>query len=119
MQITRSESWLPSVRTVKAMFDFWKDELTEQEENDLLDRATAEIRKRKLEAPAIVALEMHKPLAYVGSQAAVAFSPFMVPFFGFDAVNDYSRLLSKRGSVERLITRLEKAAETPAESKEN
>ena len=60
------------------MFDFWKDELSEQEEEELLDKAASEIRKRKLEAPAILMLELHKPVAYVGSHAAIAFSPFMV-----------------------------------------
>lgn len=62
--------------------------------------------------PAIIAFEMHKPLAYVGSHAAVAFSPFLVPFFGFDRVNEYSQLLSSRANVERLICRLEQPVRT-------
>lgn len=89
------------------MFDFWKDELTQEEENVLIEKAAREVERRRLEAPAILALEMHKPLAYVGSQASIAFAPFIAPFLGFDFINNYSRLFSKQENVERLLKRLE------------
>ena len=89
------------------MNGFWEEELTSEETERLLDKAAESIRKRKLEGPAILALEMHKPLAGIASHAAVAMAPFVVPFFGFDRVNDYSRLLKDRQNVERLIQRLE------------
>ena len=73
----------------------------------MLDKAAEAIRKRGLETPAIMALELHKPLANVGANALVVFAPFAVPFFGFDGVRDASRLLRKRGKVEKLIQRLE------------
>ena len=97
------------------MRDFWDEELTEDETETLLRKAAQEISKRKMNTPAILALEMHKPLAYVGGNAAVAMAPFMVPFLGFDAVNNYSRLLSKRENLERLIVMLEE----PTESRKN
>ncbi|MFN8219674.1 MAG: hypothetical protein U0S12_06025 [Fimbriimonadales bacterium] len=90
------------------MFDFWRNELTEDEESALLDKAVEAIRKRGLQLPASLLFEMHKPLSYVGSQAAVVFSPFIVPFLGFDGVNDYARLLSKRENVEKLLERLDR-----------
>jgi len=90
------------------MFDLWKEPLTEEERDQLLDKAAHEILRRKLEMPAVLFLEMHKPLAYVGGHAALAFAPFLVPFVGFDNVNNYSRLFSDRENVERLMTRLEK-----------
>lgn len=90
------------------MFDMWKDPLTDEERDRLLDKAAQEILRRKIEMPATLFLEMHKPLAYVGSHALLAFSPFLVPFVGFDNLNNYSRLLADRGNVERLIQRLEK-----------
>lgn len=90
------------------MFDLWKEPLTEEERESLLDKAAHEILKRKMEMPAVLFLEMHKPLAYVGSQAALAFSPFLIPFVGFDNVNNYSRLLSDRENVERLMKKLER-----------
>lgn len=95
------------------MFDFWKDELSEEEIEQLLDRAEEEIRKRKLETAAVLYLESHKPLAFVGSQAALIFSPFLVPFFGFDFMNKYSQLLSKRENIEKLLNRLESSRSRP------
>lgn len=90
------------------MFDLWKEPLTDEERDKLLDKAAHEILKRKLEMPAVLFLEMHKPLAYLGGHAALAFSPFLVPFLGFDNVNNYSRLFSDRENVERLMKILEK-----------
>ena len=89
------------------MSDFWDQDLSEEETETLLDRTAAAIRKRKLETPAIMALELHKPLANVGANALVVLAPFAVPFFGFDGVHDASRLLRNRVNVEKLIQRLE------------
>ncbi|MBL8065178.1 MAG: hypothetical protein JNM34_04880 [Chthonomonadaceae bacterium] len=61
---------------------------------------------------------MHKPLAGLAGQARVVASPMAIPFFGFDAVNDYSRLLGDRSAVENLIQRLEESrlrGDTPPE----
>jgi len=93
------------------MRHFWDEDLTEEQTTALLHKAARAIVERRLETPAILFLEMHKPLAFLGGQAAVAFAPFLVPFFGFDFVNDYSRLLSKRENIERLIQMLETARE--------
>lgn len=86
--------------------NMWSSELTEAETEDLLKRAADEIRKRGMETPAILLLEMHKPVMNVGAQSAVALSPFLVPFLGFDNVNNYTRLLSKQENVERLLDML-------------
>jgi hypothetical protein len=101
------------------MFDFWEQELTDEEAEELIAKAAEQITRRGLAVPAILALEMHKPLAYLGSQAAVAFAPFIAPIAGYDRYHDYTRLLSKRQNVERLIRLLEqdpdKAMETNME----
>jgi len=89
------------------MHDLWEVELTPEEETQLLHKAAKEIRRRKMEAPAILALESHKPLANVLAQSMIVFSGFLIPFLGFQNVNDYSRLLQKRDNVERLIELLE------------
>lgn len=93
------------------MLDFWSQELTDSETDELIEKAAVAIEKRKMNAPAILFLEMHKPLSYIGSQAAIVAAPFIVPFVGFDFVNNYSRLLSKRENIEKLIVRLEKPRE--------
>jgi hypothetical protein len=90
------------------MFDFWSEELSEEETDALIEKAASAIESRKLQTPAILMFEMHKPLSFVGSQAAMVFSPFIIPFLGFDAVNDYTRLFSKSQNVEKLLARLER-----------
>ena len=98
------------------MFDLWKDELTDEEADALLDKAAAAIHKRKLEVPAVLMLEMHKPLANVGGHAAVAFAPMLVPIFGFDNVNKYSKLFSERSNIEKLLVKIERGCkEAPRE----
>lgn len=89
------------------MSEFWDEEITEEETERLLDKAEREIRKRRMETPAIMALELHKPLANVGANALVVFAPFAVPFLGYDGVHDLSRLLRNKDNIEKLIQRLE------------
>ena len=90
------------------MLTFWAEELTLDQEDALIEKVATAVEKRKLTAPAIIALEMHKPLAYIGASAALCGSPFLLPFFGFDAVNDYTRFFQRRQNVERLLQRLER-----------
>ena len=101
------------------MFDLWSSDLTPEEEEKLLQKAAGEIRKRKMVSPAILALEMHKPLANVLAHGAVVFSGFLVPFLGFENVNDYSRLLRTRENVERLIALLEQEEQGSSSSTAN
>lgn len=100
------------------MSDFWEDELTEEQTAALLEKAAEQIRKRRMEVPAVMALEMHKPLAGIVGSAGVVFAPFLVPFLGFQSVNDYSRLFSKRENVERLIVLLETGSTEKSEGSE-
>ena len=101
------------------MYDFWKDDLTLEEEDALIEKAASEIERRKLEVPAVVLLETHKPLAFVGSQSAIAFAPFIAPFLGFDFVNNYSRLFSKRENIEKLLDRIERGRPKPVQVEES
>jgi hypothetical protein len=96
----------------------WSTDLTEDETEALVQKAADEISRRKLQTPAILFLEMHKPLAYVGANASLVFAPFAVPFLGFDFVNNYSRLFSKRENVERLIKKIEEQSK-PSKAKDN
>jgi hypothetical protein len=89
------------------MSDFWDSDLTPEEEDQLINRVAEEIQKRKLSVPAMLALEMHKPLAGILGQSSVVFAPFIVPFMGFQAANDYTRLLAKRENFEKLMQKLE------------
>ena len=90
------------------MLRMWEQPLTDEEKTSLVERVAKEIKKRHLETPAILFLEMHKPLANVAGHAAIAFSPFIMPFLGFKTVDEYSQFFSDRQNVEMLIQELEK-----------
>jgi len=93
------------------MDSLWQEELSDEQADELIQLAAEEVVKRKLTAPAVLFLEMNKPMANVVGHAGVFFSPFLIPFFGFDRVNDYSRLVSSRARVEQLIERIERLSQ--------
>jgi len=96
----------------------WSTELTEEETETLLQKAANEIARRKLQAPAILFLEMNKPLANVGASMSLVFAPFVVPFLGYDFVNDYSRLFSSRENIERLLIKIEELSKPQPEKED-
>jgi hypothetical protein len=100
------------------MFDFWENELSEEEADALIDKLAGEICRRGLSSPALMFFESHKPLAFLGSQAGVVASPFLIPILGFDKVNDYTRLFAKRENVEKLVERIETRAQETRDSGE-
>lgn len=87
--------------------EIWAEELTPEETEALVEKAAQEIHRRGLITPAIMTLEMHKPLAGFIGHASIAAAPFLMPFVGFDFFNNYSRLLSRRENVEKLLRALE------------
>lgn len=89
---------------------FWETELTEEEKQDLIGRAVNEIQSRHLTTPAVLLLEMQKPISNISAHFALGLSPFLVAFFGFNNVNQYSQLLRSRADIERLIQAIEEAA---------
>ncbi|MBL8088465.1 MAG: hypothetical protein JNM85_10410 [Chthonomonas sp.] len=89
------------------MNEFWSESLSEEASEELLQKLASKIAAKRMETPAILFLEMHKPLGNVGAHAMIALSPFIIPFVGFDNVNDVSRLMSNRENWNRLIDLLD------------
>jgi len=100
------------------MFQLWDDEISPESTNETIDRLADEVVKRGLQTPAVFFLESHKPLHYFGSMSMVGLSPFLIPFLGFDNVNNWSRIMAKRENIEMLINRIEErsAARPPGEA---
>jgi len=85
----------------------WDDELTDEQRDAILERIAQGIVRRGMAAPAVLFLELNKPLSFVASQSLVVLTPFLAPFVGVENVHRYGRLLEKRENVERLIDRIE------------
>jgi hypothetical protein len=85
-------------------------DLTPEDRDRVLDRVARHVTARRLEVPAILALEMHRPLTFLGSQALVVFTPLLAPAFGLGNLQLLSRLLEDRANLDRLVERIEELA---------
>ena len=103
---------------------FWDEEVTPEEEEEMIRKAAKKIHKYGMEVPAILTLESVKPLVYIGGQMGRFFvSPFL-PALGENIGRSGEKLFTifeKRENVEKLITLLEEKAkeeEHPPEKEE-
>lgn len=119
MRATKRKYWAKYANSGKLMEALWKEQLAPETKAELVEKLAMAVHKRRMETPAILFLEMHKPLAGLASQSMVVFSPFLIPFVGLDKLDDYSRLAGDRQAIEQLISRLEELRETPSGGKEN
>lgn len=85
----------------------WEEPISDEERDRVLEKIANQVVGRGLETPAILFLEMHKPLTFMASQGLVVTSPLLAPLIGFERVHTVSRLLEDRNNVERLIRRIE------------
>jgi len=81
--------------------------LSDDERDKLINDLAKKIVDRGMETPAVLFLEMHKPISFLAGQSMIAASPFLVPLFGQAGVRGYSQLLNEPDNVERLIRRIE------------
>lgn len=72
-----------------------------------VERAARWVVNKRLATPAIFLLEMHKPVAPIGSMMILAAMPFVGPFVGFGAIERLALFVEGRDNVERLIRRIE------------
>jgi hypothetical protein len=85
-------------------------ELTPEERDQILERVSQEVIRRRLEVPAVLALELHRPLTFLGSQALVLLTPLLGPAFGLANLQKLAALLEDRSNLDRLILRIEELA---------
>lgn len=72
-----------------------------------IERFAEQVVARRMEVPAILAIEMHRPLAFLGSQALVLFTPLLAPAFGLARLEELTRLLQDPEAIEALLLRIE------------
>ncbi|GIW73250.1 MAG: hypothetical protein KatS3mg102_2792 [Planctomycetota bacterium] len=80
----------------------------EQQDRELLERVARAVRRRRMQAPAVLFLESVKPLGFVGSQAMWFLRPFATAVLRRPADYDrFARLLERRDGIEALLERIE------------
>ena len=96
-----------------------------EKERSAVEHICREVVRRRMTTPALMLLEMSRPLNYLGAQALHFFSPFASVLVDPGAWETFAAFLERRGSVEYLcreIERLERAAssekssDTPSET---
>jgi hypothetical protein len=86
-------------------------EVSAEERDQFLERVAQAVAGRRLEVPAVLLLELHRPLAFIGSQALVVFTPLLGPIVGLKTLQTLTQLLADRENLDRLIDRIEALAE--------
>jgi hypothetical protein len=73
----------------------------------VVERVCREVVRRRLTAPALLALEMSRPLNYVTAQMLHFFQPFLIVLTDTAAYEQFTAFLEQRGSVDYIAGRLE------------
>lgn len=80
--------------------------LTPRQE-EILTKIAQKVVHWKMSVPAILFLESVKPLNYVGSQMMAFFEPMFQAVFSWKDYDEFRIMMEERGTVERLLRRIE------------
>lgn len=94
-----------------------EETFSEAELDAFIDTVAVGIVRRGLTVPAIMALEVSKPLAFLGYSAMVAFSPVLSAVVAPDKIALMTGLCQDRARLETLIRAIESQAKTSQETK--
>ena len=108
------KQWFRNAFAVEANAELVVDD----ESRVIIDKLAYEIVRRRLTTPALLALEMGRPLNYIGSQAMVFMQPIVSVLFDTDGYEAFARFMEQRKSVDYLCDRIEQA-EADSIAKEN
>ncbi|OQX88549.1 MAG: hypothetical protein B6D65_05810 [candidate division Zixibacteria bacterium 4484_93] len=88
----------------------WKREMTDKlvpEELDVLRKVAKKVTEWKMAVPAILILEMSKPVNFVSSQLLLFLEPYVQLFLTSKDFSLFRSALSKRESIEKLLEFIE------------
>ncbi|MDP7009236.1 MAG: hypothetical protein QGI78_06670 [Phycisphaerales bacterium] len=96
-----------------------QDSITPTEQQKAaIDRLCRGIIRRGLTTPAIIGVEMGRPLNFVGSQTMHFFTPLIAAFVPTDSWNAMAEFLEHRGSVDWIRNRIEELENESLEDSE-
>ena len=87
------------------------DEIPAAEQQALLQKVATFIVKRRLTAPAVLTLEMCKPLHLIGGQLMIALNPFVQVIFNTTDFQKFALIIEQDQNLERLIQLIEQTSE--------
>lgn len=80
-----------------------------EEVRSIVDRLCREVIRRHLTTPALMALEMSRPLNFIGAQTLHFFTPMLSAITDATGYVRFAEFLEQRGSIDYLCERLEAA----------
>ena len=86
---------------------FDKAELTPERRDQIVEAFARAVVRRRLEAPAILFLELHRPLTTLASACVTFSQPTLGALFGFRRMTEWASLLDDRENIEILVRRIE------------
>ena len=84
-----------------------EDELDSDRRDFLLDYAAEKITKIGMSVPAVLALEMSRPVSFIGSQLVWGAGPLAAVFVNDQYVRELALIMEDRNNIEGLIQRIE------------
>lgn len=81
-------------------------EVSQEREEEIINKIADQISKRGLEELAIFVLESMKPMRVIGAQLGSFIADPFLSFFGVN-FDEYAVILQKKDNIERLIRKLE------------
>ncbi|HEY3412249.1 MAG TPA: hypothetical protein VGM51_04220 [Armatimonadota bacterium] len=89
-----------------------EETLSPEERERALGIIAERIRRYHLETPAILFLEINRPLADMAGLAAHSVTPLFGAFTGLDTAERYASLLGDKAALDSLINRLEESRDS-------
>lgn len=86
------------------------EDLSDRRRDEMIETAARAVARRRLEAPANLILEMHRPLSVIGANLVLVGTPLAAPFVGWRRCDELALFLMDRGNLERLERRIEELA---------
>ena len=84
----------------------------QEQSEQLLEQLSQQICRWRLTLPAIVLLQVTRPLSFIASQALLLCQPLISTFYDAPQIAGYADLLADRANLDRLVARLEEDSRT-------
>ncbi len=105
--------------TISHLVDFLRPRPVDEEQlaaeqerkNQVIEKLASAIKARRLESPAVLFLELNRPIGFLMSQAAFFARPFLSFFLRPDEVEAAAEVLADREAFDRLLARLGESTE--------
>jgi len=92
-------------------------DVTKRQRDAMIEHLAQKVVSSGMEIPAVMMLEMSKPVSFILSQAVLILGPVLYMFMGTERVDGFAGFLNSRENLEMLIKRIEELTNVSAPEK--